>query len=200
MGGFAEIIASLEQADQQATLFINSLHSPASDAVWQFFSNRTVWIPLYLIVAFFLFQRLGIKKGLLAIFTIALTILAADQFSNLIKDYACRLRPCHNQSMLHSGLWMLEEKGGSYGFFSGHAANAMAFAICSYRCFNWHRHITFHVYGIVMGLWAVLVGLSRVFVGKHFLGDVIVGFAAGLVIAMIISGLAGLMARKPNRR
>ena len=34
--------------------------------------------------------------------------------------------------------------------------------------------------------WAALVGISRIFVGKHFLGDVLVGTAVGLLFGWII--------------
>ena len=40
-----------------------------------------------------------------------------------------------------------------------------------------------------MLIWAFLVAISRIFVGKHFLGDVIVGIIVGICIGLIISRL-----------
>lgn len=200
MGSFTEIIESLNQIDQNVTLFINSLNSPVTDAIWSFFSNRLVWIPLYLLIAFFLFHRLGWKKALIAIAAVALTIVACDQVSNLIKGIVCRPRPCHTPFMLENGLHLLEDKGRQYGFVSGHAANSMGFAIASYRCFTWNKHITFKKYRAVMVFWALLVGISRVFAGKHFLGDVLAGFVVGWILAVIITAIAGFFARRVSRR
>ena len=52
---------ALEQADKTATLAINSLNSPATDIIWQTFSDKEIWYPLYFIVLVFLFVRLGWK-------------------------------------------------------------------------------------------------------------------------------------------
>ena len=65
-----------------------------------------------------------------------------------------------------------------YGFFSAHAANAMAFAVASAKFLKRGT--------LPLCLWAVLVGLSRIFVGKHFLGDVLIGFIVGAIFALII--------------
>lgn len=35
--------------------------------------------------------------------------------------------------------------------------------------------------------WATLVAISRIFVGKHFLGDVIVGTLVGLAIGSLVA-------------
>lgn len=192
MENLADLISGV---DVNITLAINSVHSPATDFVWGVFSQVKVWIPLYAIVVFFLFRRLGWRKALVAVVAIALTVLVCDQFANLIKNSVCRLRPCHNQDMIERGLRILEGKGGKYGFFSGHAANTMAFAIGSITMFRWDGKSRYRAYAAGITLWSLLVGASRIFVGKHYFGDVITGLIAGGLIALLISKLA-IMASK----
>ena len=185
-----EIIASLEQADRSASLFINSLNSPLTDPVWQFFSNKLVWIPLYLAVLVFFFLKFGWKTALKCLAACVLTILICDQFSNLIKDACARMRPCHDPWMVTHGLHMLEGKGNRYGFFSAHAANAMGFALCSALCIKQGSGRKTTAYTVLIVIWVLLVGISRVFVGKHFLGDVLVGFGVGALVGWAVARLA----------
>ena len=189
MEGFAQVAESL---DKELTLAINSLHTPASDAFWTFMSRTAVWVPLYVAVLAFLLYRLGWKRTLVALVTLALTILCVDQFANLIKDAAGRLRPCHDVFMLDSGLNNPVGKGGMYGFFSAHAANAFAFATASVAIFKADRRGNYRLYTAVIFIWAILVSLSRVFLGKHFLGDVLAGAVVGTVFGYVL----GLISRK----
>lgn len=177
----------LETLDQNITLAINSLNSPISDQIWIWFSNRLIWIPLYLLIIVLLIHKLGWKKGLISVLAIILCILCVDQFCNLIKNSVCRLRPCNDPEIVKKGLHMLAGASAShpYGFFSAHAANAMAFAVASAKFLKRGT--------LPLCLWAVLVGISRVFVGKHFLGDVLAGFLVGAIIALIISALTQLL-------
>ncbi|MBP5172276.1 MAG: phospholipid phosphatase, partial [Bacteroidales bacterium] len=94
------MISALEQIDKTWTLAINSLHTPFTDRMWMFFSGRTEWIPLYVLVIILLIWRLGWKKGLVMILTTALCILCVDQFANLIKNSVMRLRPGCDPEML----------------------------------------------------------------------------------------------------
>lgn len=176
-------------ADKQATLAINQLHCALSDAVWVFFSNRYVWIPLYLAVIFMFFKKLGWRRALLSILACVLTVAACDQLGNLVKDSVMRLRPCWDGYMLQHGLHLLEGEGNLFGFYSAHAANAMGFALCSVACFemNGTKGKGFAAYSILIFAWALMVGLSRVFVGKHFLGDVMAGFLVGAVIGVLFA-------------
>ena len=65
----------IHEIDQQVTLAINSMHCGFTDAVMVFFSRIPVWIPMYVLVAVFLFLRLDWKKSLIAVVSIALTFL-----------------------------------------------------------------------------------------------------------------------------
>ena len=189
----------MEQLDKLITLWINSLHCEATDYLWIFLSDKTVWYPFYVVVAFFIFYRLGWKRGLIAFFSIVLTIVACDQTCNLFKEGVARLRPCCDAWMLENGLHALEGVAtwsGPFGFFSAHAANALGFAVSSSRCFKWDKSRSYKVYSTAVTIWACFVALSRVFAGRHFLGDVIVGAIVGVLLGLLLSGTGNIIRKK----
>lgn len=186
----------IHEMDQQLTLSLNSIHSSVTDPVMMFFSSIQVWIPMYVIVAVFLFIRLGWKKALVAIASIALTFLLCDQIANLFKDGIARLRPCHDSLMVGEGLRILEGKGGLYGFFSGHASNSFGFAVSSSMAFRNDRRLKYRGYSAWIFFWASMVSISRVFVGKHYIGDVVTGVIFGTVLGLA----AGFAARAIIKR
>ena len=177
--------------DREATLALNSLHVPLTDAVWMLFSDKKVWFPLYLILIVLLFLRMNWKKALIVLVSAVLAVVACDQLANLVKDAVCRLRPCWDSRMLSGGLRVLEGKGSLYGFFSAHAANAFALATSLGTGFmSGDKSRSYKGLSAAMYVWATLVGLSRIFVGKHFLGDVLAGAAVGLLAGWLFGRLA----------
>ncbi len=190
------MIQTLHQIDRELTLAINSLHSPATDAIWMLVTEKKVWFLLYAIAIFFLFKQLGWKKALVVIASVALSVGLIDTLSTLVKDSVARLRPCYDTWMLSHGLYMLEPRGGFFGFFSAHAANHCGMATALFMGF---RNDTTHAYrGLAWGawIWASLVAISRVYVGKHFLGDVLVGVLVGLAIGYLMGYLARWVIRR----
>lgn len=176
------------------TLAINSFHCEYSDRFWLFFTDKEVWYPLYAIIAGLLIWRLGWKRGLTMIIAAILCIVATDQLCNLVKGAVARLRPCNDAGMVARGLHMLIPPSvkSPYGFFSAHAGNAMAFAVCTTMAFSLDKKRKAYLkgYGITLVVWAILVGMSRVFVARHFLGDVITGWVAGAIIGLLIGSIA----------
>ena len=180
---------NIHHLDQQISLAINSWHTPFTDQIWTFLSKIQVWIPMYVAIVAMLIWRLGWKKGLIITLAAVATFGFCDQFSNLIKDAVGRVRPLNDMFMLSNGLNVLEKGSSSYSFFSAHAANAFGLATCTFTAL---RHILrreksrchmpgwLKAYGIWMFIWAPLVAISRVFVGKHYLGDVLVGALVGM--------------------
>ena len=186
---------TLEKADQLATLEINSWHSGITDPIWEFFSNIPIWIPMYILIVALVIWRLGWKKGLIVIAAAALTFGFCDQFSNFLKALTERLRPCNDPYMISNGLHILE-KGGKYGFFSAHAANAFGLATSTFiglRTDNAHKY---DWYAYFMYTWAFLVAVSRIFVGKHFLGDIIAGSIIGVAAGLVFGNAAKYLIRR----
>lgn len=186
---------NVHHLDQEVTLVINSWHSSVTDPIWQFFSDKIVWIPMYAAIVALLFWRLGWKKGLIAIAGVLLTFGFCDQFSNVIKYAVCRIRPVNDEFMIAQGLHILET-GGGYGFFSAHAANSFGLAASTYLGIQMDKRLKWRGYAAWIFFWAGMVAMSRVFVGKHYLGDVIVGSIVGLAAGFAFGYLAKLVCNK----
>ena len=179
----------IQEADRAATLALNGLDSAFTDAVMPVLSNKLAWIPFYLLLLWFLWRRLGWKQTLLVLLAVLLAVAVTDQVANLVKNVVRRLRPCWDAYMLGNGLKVLEKKGGKFGFFSAHAATCAAVAttvLFGFRKWSGKRGERRLLAAILIS-WAVLVSISRIWVGKHFLGDVLVGAAAGVIIAWLLS-------------
>lgn len=185
----------IHRFDQDLTLKINSWNSPFSDPFWEFMSDIPVWIPMYVMIVGLLIWRLGWKRGLMIVAAALLTFAFCDQFSNFVKEAVARLRPLKDEYMIQNGLHILEN-GGLYGFFSAHSANAFGLATSTYTGLRLDTRARWKGYAAFMYTWAALVGISRIFVGKHYLGDVIVGALVGLIAGYLISRLTCWVIRK----
>ena len=189
-------IDTINRLDQEITLFINSLSNQWTDGFWMMMSDKAIWIPLYIVCAFFAFKRLGWKRALVVLASAAIAFALCDQISNIVKHAVLRLRPSYNASMLRDGLTLLEKRGGFYGFFSAHAANAFAMATCltiGFRNDKTHTYNAFRTWSLI---WAGLVSISRIFVGKHYFGDILVGAIIGIAVGYSIGMLARYVIRR----
>lgn len=187
---------NIHHLDQRITLEINSWNSPITDQIWQFFSSIPVWIPMYVLIVAGLIWRLGWKKGLIMTLAALATFGFCDQFSNLIKDLVCRVRPLNDTFMLENGLNVLENATRSFSFFSAHSANSFGLAASTIIGFRLDKRLKYKGYATWMLLWATLVALSRIFVGKHYLGDILAGAMIGAAAGLLFATVARLIIRR----
>lgn len=151
-------------------------HPDWLDQAMLFISNRLVWSFIFaLLLAFAVFKkRQNLLIGL--IFTglaVGLTDYVTYQF---LKPYFARPRPCHQTIDFRL---VQEGCGGDWGFPSNHAANGGAVTGALGVYFR-RRALT-----IATGLVSFAVGLSRIYLGAHFPGDVLAGFAVGGSIGIV---------------
>ena len=166
--------------DRQFTLAINGWHSPFFDAVMVFASKVWVWVPLYLFVIFWFFWKKGWKQGLVIVCALFLGLLLSDRISFHLKESIGRLRPFADP-LISDSVRLLEKAGNHLcGFPSGHACNAFCAAFISSMVAGrrWWAPVAFS--------WATLLAYSRVYLGKHFLGDIIAGALLGLALGAMI--------------
>jgi undecaprenyl-diphosphatase len=172
--------------DTTITLFLNGLHASWLDPVMYWISNRWIWIPLYVFIAFVTIIKRK-KKAILPIFLLILTIIISDQGCNFLKKNTERLRPSHNIE-LEQKIYLVKQPngdyytGGPFGFPSAHAANAMVFALFVFF-FAGNRKIWVL---LAIFFWAALLGYSRIYLGVHYWLDVECGYLFGAVSFAIV--------------
>ena len=184
----------LIELDRSLTLALNGVHAGWLDPVMLFFSKVYVWLPLYLAAIALLFWKLPWRKALIGSLMLIAAFAFTDIFTHYLKEHVfLRLRPCEDPAL--GGLVrLLEPHGSLYGFPSGHAANTFGFAAAS----AWLLKRRW--WSIPIFCWAALVSYSRIYVGKHYLGDVLGGAVCGMLVAGITILLMNLVFKWIDKR
>lgn len=176
-----EFIQDIIEWDRGVTVAINGSHSVFMDNFAFLHTAPWVWIPLALLTMFMIIRNVPPKKLIWALLAIAMTIVICDQLSSgICKPMFARFRPSRDIMILDMVDTVKGYRGGLYGFFSGHAANSFGIAVLvALLVRNW-------VMSIVVILWASLNAYIRVYLGVHFVGDILVGAFAGSLIAVLM--------------
>ena len=176
--------------DKQAMIFLNNLGSSTFDPFWILVSEKWFWIPLYVIFLYFLYKNFNKKSLFYILLFVALGITASDQIANIFKFGFERLRPCHDPSL--EGLLREVKCGGKFGFYSAHSSNS--FFVATYLTILLGKKIKQLPYFLFV--WATIVAYSRVYLGMHFPGDIIIGAIMGILLALFFGTLAKKVIRK----
>jgi len=165
----------LESLDLSILYFCNrNLVNPVFDFLFVSFSNSSVFLwPLVVIISILLWK--GGKKATMAVILVIICIAVVDPSTHyILKKLFSRLRPCHT----FDDLRMIVSCGGLYGFPSNHAANS--FAAATVLSLFYRRCTVFFT------ILAVMIGFSRIYLGKHYPTDVLAGAVWGILAAFLI--------------
>ena len=167
--------------EQSLFLAINSAHTPYWDAFMYLLSSRWPWIVVGLGLVIFIFAKKPIRESILLILMLVILITVADQISSgLIKPYFQRLRPSYHSLTADLVQSVYGYKAWGYGFISGHATNFMALAMFTSLAFR------NKLYTLVVFVLALTTAYSRVYLGVHFISDVIPGVCLGLLLGYLV--------------
>jgi undecaprenyl-diphosphatase len=166
--------------DKELFVTLNGFHAAWLDPVMALITNTAFWIPFYLWLGYLILRNYK-SEGWLILVGAGLAILLADRItSGLLKPYFARLRPSHEpalESIIHI---VKGNKGGLYGFASSHAANTFAVAMLMWLVFR----KTYQWIGLIF-LWAAVLTYTRIYLGLHYPGDIVVGMVIGLLSGWI---------------
>lgn len=168
--------------DYERSLFftLNGNHTPFWDDVMYLLSGKIVWLPLAVFILIVLIYKKAWRESLLILLGIVLVVTLCDQFaSHLCKPLFMRLRPTHHPDFMEQVQTVFGYRGGKYGFISSHAANAFGFAMYMAMLFR-NKLFTFTIF-----IWATLMAYTRIYLGVHFISDIVPGIISGLVFGLL---------------
>lgn len=156
--------------DRQIFMFLNGSHTPLTDIFWLSFTTLGDGLLICMILGCFLLINPRIAIAGLAVFLLASIVV------NLVKYMIPSARPLELMQIVHVTGPAL--RWGS--FPSGHTAAGLSasLVLMSYA----------HGYSmkVMVSFIAVLIGLSRIFVGAHFPSDVLWGAICAITTYYIV--------------
>ena len=166
----------IKQIDTELLIFLNNLGNKSWDPLWVSITDKFTFFPLFILIIFFLFKKNGTKGLLVILLFISVLILFTDQFTNVVKDYTQRLRPCRLDEL--QGLLRDIDIGcGKYGFFSAHAANSISITIFVINCID--ESVKKFLKPVLI-FWVIIFSYSRIYLGVHYPLDTIFGLSFGI--------------------
>ena len=171
----------LIKLDHKLFLYLNNLGSETWDGMWIVISDKWMAIPLYALLLFLLFKKFGWKYSVVTMVCIALLITCTDQMSNVFKDFFMRPRPCRQEGVTEFAR-IIAERCGKYGFYSAHASSTFALAFFLGSIFK--KKIP-SLIGYLL-VWASLVAYSRIYLGVHYPGDILIGAIFGILYGYLL--------------
>jgi undecaprenyl-diphosphatase len=179
--------------DHQFFLWLNGFHLDWLDPVMVLVTKTQFWIPLYLLIVYFIFNTYR-KSGWIVLAGLLLVILITDRTTTtLMKPYFERLRPSHEPLLAGLVHIVNGDRSGLYGFASSHAANTFGVAMFGWCALRKHKKYTW-----VLFVWAALMSYSRIYLGLHYPGDILVGMGIGLLTGWALAKVVGKRVPKIN--
>jgi undecaprenyl-diphosphatase len=153
-------------------------HTISTGFLDKFFSTITdvnKWYIAYIILVGIAFFKGG-QRGKIAVIGLILLIIVTDQTGyRILKDFFERVRPCN---ALTDAITPVGCAGG-FSFPSNHALNNFAAAVFLLRLFPAYKWIFLIV--------AILISISRIYLGVHYPSDVLGGALIGVAFGYLFS-------------
>ncbi len=171
---------SLIETDRLVTLALNGSGSLFLDGIISMFTSMSTWIAVALVTLFIVFRNNTTKRVMLIFVLLAITVTCCDQLSSSIfKPLFERFRPSQDPEMLNMIDTVNGYRGGQFGFFSSHAANSFGIVVFLMWLIRDSK------FGLIVTIWALINSYTRVYLGVHFVGDILTGIIFGIFFGTV---------------
>jgi undecaprenyl-diphosphatase len=172
------MLEKIRSLDTQLFIYLNSLGSHAYDNLWLIITKQVYWAPFFLLLAYLLYKKIGLKNlGIVVIF-IALILLFCNESVEFFKITFKRLRPCNDPKI--KDVIRIVHQSSTYSFFSGHAANSMATMTFLFLTLKKHYKYIFLIF-----LYPLIFAYSRIYLGVHYPSDILTGYVFGWLYGIV---------------
>lgn len=168
--------------DKQLLLQVNGSDSLYLDRLIRILTNAVTWIPLYISLFYIVIRNNETAaKILLVLAGAGLCVFFAGSLDDMIvKPTVARWRPTHDPEIGLLVDIVDGYRGGKYGFFSAHAANT--FSIAVYFCWL----VRSKLLSLALVLWSFTNCYTRLYLGVHYPGDILVGLTWGFIVGTAV--------------
>ena len=183
--------------DKQLLLWFNGSDSLMLNSLIMTLTNAKTWIPLYLALFFVVVRtNRNVRDVLLILAAAGVCVLLAGTIDDtLVKPSVARWRPTHDPEIGSLIDTVNDYRGGHYGFFSAHASNTFSIAVF-FSLLMRQRLFT-----LFMVTWSLTNCYTRLYLGVHYPGDILVGLLwGGLVGCGVYSLYRYVLRRTPTQK
>lgn len=168
--------------DKQLLLWFNGSESLYLDHLVRTLTHAVTWVPFYLSLFYIVMKNNeNVQKILLVLAGAGLCVLIAGTIDDtIVKPTVARWRPTHDPQIGLLVDIVDGYRGGKYGFFSAHASNTFSIAI-----FFWWL-VRSRLLTTAMIIWSLTNCWTRLYLGVHYPGDILVGLCWGALTGSLV--------------
>ena len=186
------LINYLETIDQKIILLLNGNNILFLDKIMWMVTQPVFGLPFYILFIYLIFKKYNFKNALKIILVIGFAVGLGDFIAHeLIKETVQRYRPSHhiqisnqlNYFLMSNGTFYI---GGKFGFVSNHATNMSNVGVLVYLFLKKHYPKSW----IYLSILVLIISYSRIYLGVHYLSDIIGGWMLGIILSISIFQLS----------
>lgn len=171
----------IDLLDELGIQWFMGSNSAILDHVALTLTNAWTWLPLYISMLVLIIKNNENMQQIAVCFGYAVLCIAlASTMSNVIaKPLIERPRPCNTPEIMYLTQIAGNMHSKDYSFFSSHAANTMSIAIF------FTLLVRSSALSVTLFLWSLLNCWTRLYLGQHYLTDILTGILWGIASGLL---------------